>query len=128
MHRLRVASSVTAVLLGTLGLALLAAWVPLTYLTGDVQVSRDGAALVLAVGTGLLGLLVARRQPGNPEGWLLLGLAASFIAVVDSGLYAVLDYRMHHGLAAAGRDRRIHQGWHRPAVAVCFRAHHPALP
>lgn len=128
MHRLRAASPVTAVLLGTLGLALLAAWVPLTYLTGDVQVSRDGAAVVLAVGTGLLGLLVARRQPGNPEGWLLLGLAAAFLAVVDSGLYAVLDYRMHHGLVTAGRDRRIHQGWHRPAAAVCFRARHPALP
>jgi hypothetical protein len=53
--------------LGGLGLALLAAWVPLTYLTGDVQVSRDGAALVFAVGTGLLGLLVAYRQPRNPH-------------------------------------------------------------
>ena len=120
MHRLRVASSVTAVLLGTLGLALLAAWVPLTYLTGDVQVSRDGAALVLAVGTGLLGLLVARRQPGNPEGWLLLGLAASFIAVVDSGLYAVLDYRMHHGRLPLGETAVFIRGGIGPPLLFVF--------
>jgi len=78
--------------LGGLGLALLAAWVLLTALTRDVQVSRDGAAVVFAVGTGLLGLLLARRQPQNPEGWLLLGPAAAVLAVLDGGLYAVLDY------------------------------------
>ena len=88
--------------LGGLGLALLAAWGLLTALTRDVQVSRDGAAVVFAVGTGLLGLLVARRQPGNPEGWLLLGSAAAVLAVLDSGLYAVLDYRMHHGRLPLG--------------------------
>ena len=120
MHRLRAASPVTAVLLGTLGLALLAAWVPLTYLTGDVQVSRDGAAVVLAVGTGLLGLLVARRQPGNPEGWLLLGLAVSFIAVVDSGLYAVLDYRMPHGRLPLGETAVFIRGGIGPPLLFVF--------
>ena len=88
--------------LGGLGLALLAAWVLLTALTRDVQVSRDGAAVVFAVGTGLLGLLLARRQPQNPEGWLLLGPAAAVLAVLDGGLYAVLDYRMHHGRLPLG--------------------------
>ncbi len=103
MRRLRVASPVTAVLLGTLGLTLIAAWVPLTYLTGDLQASRDGAAAALALACGLLGMLVARRQPRNPEGWLLLSLAVGLIAVVDSGLYAVLDYRVHHGQLPLGQ-------------------------
>ncbi len=98
----KLASPVVAAGLGGLGLALLAAWVLLTALTRDVQVSRDGAAVVVALGTGLLGLLVARRQPRNPEGWLLLGVAAAVLAVVDSGLYAVLDYRMHHGRLPLG--------------------------
>ena len=102
MRRLPVASPVTAVLLGTLGLALIAAWGPLTYLTGDLQASRDGTAPALAVACGLLGMLVARRQPRNPEGWLLLSLAVGLIAVVDSGLYAVLDYRVHHGQLPLG--------------------------
>jgi hypothetical protein len=55
-------------------------------------------------------MLVAWRQPRNPEGWLLLGAAVGFFAVLDSGLYAVLDYRVHHGrlplgeIAVIGRD------------------------
>ena len=75
----------------------MAAWVPLTYLTGDLQASRDGAAFVFAVACGLLGMLVARRQPRNPEGWLLLGGSVGAMVVLDSGLYAVLNYRIHHG-------------------------------
>jgi hypothetical protein len=93
---------VTAVLLGALGLALIAAWVFLTCLRGDLQVSRDGAAPAFAVLAGLVGMVVARRQPRNPEGWLLLGLAVAVLAVVDSGLYAVLDYRVRHGQLPLG--------------------------
>ena len=100
--RFRLASPVTAVALGVLGLALLAVWVPLTYLTGDLQVSRDGAALAFAVICGLVGMLVARRQPRNPEGWLLLGLAVCGIALFDGGLYAVLDYHLRHGQLPLG--------------------------
>ena len=102
MRRLHAAAPVTAVVLGVLGLALIAAWVVMTYLTGDLQVSRDGAASVFAVLAGLVGMVVARRQPRNPEGWLLLGSAVAVLAVVDSGLYAVLDYRVHHGRLPLG--------------------------
>ena len=85
-----------------LGLALIAAWVPLTYLTRDPQATRDGFAPAFALACGLLGLLVARRQPRNLEGWLLLGLAVGVIAVLDGGLYAVLDYRLHDGRLPLG--------------------------
>jgi uncharacterized membrane protein len=100
--RLRLASPTTAVVLGGLGAALVAAWVPLIYLTRDLQAFRDGAAPAFALTCGLVGVLVARRQPRNPEGWLLLGLAVCVIAVLDSGLYAVLDYRHHHGQLPLG--------------------------
>jgi peptidoglycan/LPS O-acetylase OafA/YrhL len=79
------------VALAVLGLALLAAWVPLTYLTRDLQASRDGVAVAFAVVGGLVGILVARRQPRNPEGWLMLVPAVCAVALFDSGLYAVLD-------------------------------------
>jgi hypothetical protein len=102
VRRLSVAPPSPAVLLGALGLALTAAWVPLTYLTHDLQASRDGFAPVLALACGSLGMLVARRQPRNPEGWLLLSLAVGIVLVVDSGLYAVLDYRVHHGQLPLG--------------------------
>jgi hypothetical protein len=109
VRRLGVASPVAAVL-GALGLALVAAWVPLTYLTGDLQASRDGAAFAFALACGLLGMLVARRQPRNPEGWLLLGPAVCAMAVLDSGLYAVLDYRIHHGRLPLGETAVLVKG------------------
>ena len=102
MRRSGVAPPATAAFLGALGLALIASWVALTCLTGDLQVSRDGAAAAFAVLVGLLGMLVARREPRNPEGWLLLGLAVCALTVIDSGLYAVLDYRMHDGRLPLG--------------------------
>jgi hypothetical protein len=101
-RRLRLASPAAAVVLGGLGLVLLAAWVPLTFLTGDLQVSRDGAALAFAVICGLVGMLVAQRQPRNPEGWLLLGGAVCGVALFDGGLYAVLDYHLRHGRLPLG--------------------------
>jgi len=41
--------------------------------------------------------VVARRQPGNPIGWLLLGLGMYAGVITDVGRYAVLDYHFHHG-------------------------------
>jgi hypothetical protein len=101
-RRLRVLSPGTATVLGALGLVLIAAWVPLVYLTRDLQASRDGAAPAFAVACGLLGILVARRQPRNPEGWLLLALAIGAIVVFETGLYAVLDYRVRDGRLPLG--------------------------
>jgi hypothetical protein len=101
MRRLGVAPPAT-VLLGALGLALVAAWIPLAYLTRDLQAGRDGAAEVFVLACGSLGFLIARRQPRNPEGWLLLGVAVCAMAVIDTGLYAVLDYRRHDGRLPLG--------------------------
>jgi heme A synthase len=97
-------------ILGALGLALVAACVLLTCLTRDLRATKEGLAPALAVACGLVGLLVARRQPRNPEGWLLLGLGIVVITVFDSGLYAVLDYRMHHGQLPLGETAVFIQG------------------
>jgi hypothetical protein len=118
-RRSRLASP-AAVALGVLGLALLAVWAPLTYLTGDLQVSRDGTALAFAVVSGLVGMLVARRQPRNPEGWLLLGLAVCAIALFGSGLYAVLDYHLHHGRLPLGEIAVFVRGAIGPPLLFLF--------
>jgi hypothetical protein len=110
VRRWRSAAPAAALVLGAFGLALIAAWVALTCLTRDLQASRDGAAVALALACGLVGVLVARRQPRNPEGWLLLGLAVCVIAVLDSGLYAVLDYRMHRGHLPLGETAVLLKG------------------
>ncbi|MFY9776970.1 MAG: hypothetical protein WAK28_20565 [Trebonia sp.] len=108
--RFRLAAPVTAGVLGALCLALIAAWVLLACLTRDLRASKEGLAPAFALACGLLGVLVARRQPRNPEGWLLLGLGIVVITVFDSGLYAVLDYRMHQGRLPLGETAVFVQG------------------
>jgi hypothetical protein len=116
----RVAPAAVAVGVGALGLVLLAAWVVLTFLTRDLQVSRDGAASLFVVACGLLGMLVARRQPDNPEGWLLLCLAVAGLGLVDCGLYAVLDYHLHHGRLPLGALAVVLRGTIGPPLIFLF--------
>jgi hypothetical protein len=84
-------------------LAAIVAMLPLAVLS---RLQFDAVvALVIGVPCGVVGLLVARRQPGNPLGWLLLGIALCLILATDGSEYAVLRYRLgyHHlplGLAA----------------------------
>lgn len=117
--RFRLASVMVA-FLGALLLALVVAWVLLTALTRDLQASRDGAAVAAGLACGLVGMLVARRQPRNPEGWLLAGVSAGVFAVIDSGLYAVLDYRVHRGQLPLGEIAVVGRGSIGTPLIFCF--------
>jgi hypothetical protein len=89
----RWASPVAAFVLGALilGLAVLDA------LLGYAAHER-GFGLGLAVlSVAALGLVVARRQPANPIGWLLMGFTAGLAGYTAAAHYAVLDYHFHHG-------------------------------
>ena len=78
---------------------LLAATVALLPLTILSHLQFDAVvALVVGVPSGVVGLLVARRQPGNPLGWLLLGIALCLILSTDSSAYDVLRYRLGYHL------------------------------
>jgi hypothetical protein len=49
-----------------------------------------------------VGFVVARRQPGNPIGWILITFIALFLLSGVAGGYAALYYRFgHHGLPLA---------------------------
>ena len=52
---------------------------------------------------GIVGAIVVWRQPRNPIGWILLGLAFLFLLASDAGQYAVMAY---------------HQGYHLPLARV----------
>jgi hypothetical protein len=84
-------------------LALFVLCVVLTILTGDLRASYGGALPVAGLLFAAPGVLAARRQPGNPMGWLLIGCSAVVLLVTAAELYAVLDYRIDHGALPGGR-------------------------
>jgi len=98
---LRLASPATASVLGGLGVALLLALVPLGIASRDLT-AGDVSNAVIAIVYGGAGFVVARRQPRNAVGWLLLGCALLLAADNDGSLYAVLVYRLGHGTLPFG--------------------------
>ena len=79
-------------------MVLLAATViPLNVLARQ-NVLANAALLAICLPMGAVGFIVARRQPGNPIGWLLLIIPASIVLGLDARAYAWLVYRMGYRL------------------------------
>ena len=89
--------------LGGLTAVAVAAGCLLTVLAHDLRASFDGVLLLIITIVAAVGLAVARRQPSNPIGWILLVAAAFFAAYAVAVLYAVLDYHQHGGRLPLGR-------------------------
>ncbi len=53
--------------------------------------------------TVAVGVLVSVRRPGNPIGWLMLGVGLFFSVNATAVAYSFLDYRLHHGALPFGR-------------------------
>jgi hypothetical protein len=84
----------------------------LTILAHDPRTSFDGLLLAVVAVFGGVGLLVARREPSNPVGWLLLAASALFVLQAIAGIYVVLDYRQHAGtLPLAGLAFALQPSW-----------------
>lgn len=75
----------------------------LTVLAHDSRASFDGVLLLIVGIVAAVGLVVARRQPSNPIGWMLLVASVFFAAYAIAVLYAVLDYHQHGGRLPLGR-------------------------
>ncbi len=100
--RFRLASPVTATMLGALALILLAAGLVLSALVHQLSILGLGPIIPIVVVYAGVGVVVARRQPRNPIGWILIGFIVLFLLSSDVGSYAVLYYRFgHHGLPLA---------------------------
>ncbi len=101
-RRFRLASPVTATVLAVLALMLLAGALVLSALTGQLSVLGSGPIVPVAVVYTAVGFVVARRQPGNPIGWILITWIVVFLLSGVAGGYAALYYRFgHHGLPLA---------------------------
>ncbi len=75
----------------------------LTVLSQDLRASFDGVLLLIITIVAAVGLVVARRQPSNPIGWVLLVAASFFAAYAVAVLYTVLDFHRDGGRLPLGR-------------------------
>jgi hypothetical protein len=101
-RRFRLASPVTATVLGALVLAEMAATLVLAgldhQLTWSVALHGPPGLLIFAG----VGVVVAHHQPRNLVGWILIGFSLLFVLGVALGNYSVLYYRLgHRGLPLA---------------------------
>ena len=91
------ASAAAANALAVLVVLLAAAVIPLSVLARQ-NVLANAALPAISLPMGAVGLIVARRQPGNPIGWLLLVIPAGVLLGLGAGPYAWLVYRLGYRL------------------------------
>jgi uncharacterized membrane protein YtjA (UPF0391 family) len=92
-----------SIALGGLTAVAVAAGGLLTVLAHDSRASFDGVLLLIIAIVAAVGLVVARRQPSNPIGWMLLVASTFFAGYAVAVLYAVLDYNRRGGRLPLGR-------------------------
>ena len=108
-----------ALVLGGVLLVLVIADVPFAGLAHQGVNSGGGSTPVwFSAAFGVSGFVVAWRKPGNPLGWIFLGLAVLSALSQDASFYAVADYRLRHGGLPLGWVAVLTQpGW-APTIAL----------
>ena len=97
------------ILLALLALACLLATLPLSLLSRQLG---DGiVAVVIGIPCAAVGVVVARRQPGNPLGWLFLLTGSLLFISNDAGDYAYYIYRLGHHLPFGPAGLVLDQLW-----------------
>ena len=70
---------------GLLIVLLAAAMVPLAVAGHENPATNATETLAVTLPFAVVGLIVARRQPRNPVGWLMLCFAVGFLLSIDAG-------------------------------------------
>ncbi len=91
-RRFRLASPATATALGVLVLVLLGATATLAALVHQATFLNVATGIPIPLVYAAVGVIVARHQPRNPVGWILIGFVLLFLPPVDAGYYATLRY------------------------------------
>ena len=80
---------------------LAAAAAVLSALAGQLSIGITAGVLIVLTFAGV-GLVIARRQPGNPIGWMMVVFTLVYVLGGAANYYAVLFYRLgHRGLPLA---------------------------
>jgi hypothetical protein len=99
-RRFRAASPGLAWVLGGAVVVLAAAAVAAKALAGQLSIDIATGVVIVLTFAGV-GLLIARRQPGNPIGWMVV-FTLVYVLGGAANYYAVLYYRLgHRGLPLA---------------------------
>jgi hypothetical protein len=102
-HRSRSTLPIIAIVLGAVVLVLQVAAVCLSILAHQGDVVDYVALAAVALVFGAVGVVVARREPLNPVGWLLAGIGLLFIVCTTGAAnYLALDYGVHDGALPLG--------------------------
>jgi hypothetical protein len=87
--------------LGGAVVVLAAAAVVMTALAGRLSVGITAGVVIVLTFAGV-GLVIARRQAGNPIGWIMVVFTLVYVLGAAANYYAVLYYRLgHRGLPLA---------------------------
>jgi hypothetical protein len=106
------ATGLAATGLGILVLMLLVVSVVLSALVHQLSVLGTGPIVPVVLIYAGVGVIVARRQPRNPIGWILLISIALLLLSAAVGSYAALYYRLgHHGLPLASAAVVLQPSW-----------------
>ena len=97
--RFRWASPGAATVVGVVTLVLLVIGFPLSEVAKQGLVNQD----ILMLPFAIVGFVVARKQPRNPIGWIMLVLAPIFELSADAGMYSVMIYHLGHTNLPLGR-------------------------
>jgi hypothetical protein len=103
------ATSRAAAAFGVMLALAIAAMIPLILMAH--QVFNALVALVIGVPCAAVGLIVARRLPRNPIGWLFLSIAVCLILGTDGNAYAILRYRLGDHLPGGPAALALGQLW-----------------
>ncbi len=93
-----------------LTLLLAAALIPLSVLARQ-NVASNAGQVVTYLAIAATGLVVARRQPRNPIGWLLLAIPVGVLLNKDSQAYAWLVYRSGQRLPFGSAALLLNMAW-----------------
>ena len=91
--------------------------IPLSLLSREYF--NGAVPLVIGVPCAVVGILVARRQPHNPIGWLLLVIAACLFLATDGPDYALLGYNLGYHLPLGPLALALGQLWG-PGLLLLF--------
>ena len=95
-RRSRLASPATATALGVLVLVLLGTTAVLSVLIHQATFLNIATGIPIPLVYASVGVIVARHQPRNPVGWILILFVVLFLVPVDAGYYATLRYHFSH--------------------------------